>query len=130
MTINSFQGEHEFLSNEYPCRIYMGGYTFGSVEHALHASKTLSVDERMEVRGCTSIEEVRKLSEKLTLRHDWDQVRNESLRRFLSQKFFGNEDLKKKLLATGEVPITGETENEQLLGSMLMEIRNNLRKNN
>ncbi len=48
--INWFDGEYAFLSNFYPCRVYMGdSINYPSVEHAFQAMKSTDLSERAEV---------------------------------------------------------------------------------
>ena len=44
--IDSFSGEHKFLSNFYPCNVTLDDIGYPSVEHAYQAAKTLNPEER------------------------------------------------------------------------------------
>lgn len=97
--ITSFKDDLEFLSNDYPCRIYFSRYTYGSITHAYEASKTLNIDLRMNIRNCTTADEAKDLGKQLTPYPEWKRVRANQLRGFLAQKFVTVPELKQKLLA-------------------------------
>lgn len=48
--INSFHGDHSFLSNFHPATVILDGTQYPTVEHAYQAAKTLDIDERDRIR--------------------------------------------------------------------------------
>lgn len=137
--ITSFSNENAFLSNFYPCRIYMSGYSYGSVEHAFQASKTLNIDERMEIRNAPTPGKAKRLGRRVQLRKDWESIKIGNMKSFLVQKFYSNAELKQKLIDTGDkqliegnnwgdkfwgmVQEDGQWVGENNLGKLLMEVR-------
>jgi ribA/ribD-fused uncharacterized protein len=87
MTISGFRGKYRFLSNFAPCTIIFDGETYGSVEHAYVASKTLDLDLRKQIRKIEKPGDVKKFGRKLVLRKDWDNVKFSLMQNFLEQKF-------------------------------------------
>jgi len=100
--IKFFGGEWEFLSNFYPCNIEMDGKIFPSSEHAYMSQKSL---DPSWIAYCTdpmnAPNTVKRKSRTIELRHDWDQVRIESMKRALYLKFI-QEPFRTKLLNTGD----------------------------
>ena len=142
--INKFDGEYAFLSNFYECPITYDGITYTNSEAAFHAHKTLNEEERKQFAALDP-SAAKKLGRKITLRSDWEEVKTKIMYEICLAKFSQNEDLKAKLLATGDEyleegnywhdncwgncscekckDITGENR----LGKILMEIREELR---
>jgi ribA/ribD-fused uncharacterized protein len=87
VTINRFKGDHEFLSNFYPCEIIFEGSSFSSVEHAYQAAKTLDGAERAMVRSQPTAGRAKRAGRRITVRDDWDQVRLEVMLQLLRAKF-------------------------------------------
>lgn len=137
--INSFKGKYAWLSNFYPCdNITLHGIKYPSVENAYQAAKTLNSEEREQFETCSSAQ-AKHLGKKITLREDWDEECRLVTMMFLNfQKYYFNEDLKQKLLDTGEEELVegnywndtfwgvckGKGKNH--LGLILMEIREQL----
>ena len=99
--INIFDGEYAFLSNFYECPITYNGLTYSNSEAAFHAQKTLNNRERLQFTTL-SPSESKKLGRKITLRSDWEQVKTRLMYEICREKFYQNEELAEKLLATGE----------------------------
>jgi ribA/ribD-fused uncharacterized protein len=133
-TINSFTGDHRFLSNFYPCEILFEGNVYPSVEGAYQAAKTLDQAERDRIRIAKAPGEAKKLGRRVTLQAGWNAMRVDVMRELLRTKF-SNNVLKVMLLETGDAVLTegnywndyfwgickGRGENQ--LGRLLMEIR-------
>lgn len=133
-SINEFRGQYFFLSNFYPCSIEYEGLTYFSVEAAYQAQKT---DDRLIKRkySLLSAAEAKKLSHKVEVRKDWNDVKVPIMRELLQQKFTKYPHLKEQLLATGDIEIIEgnnwgdifwgvcEGKGENMLGKLLMEIR-------
>lgn len=114
--IKSFQDKYDFLSNFYPVNIIYNGIEYPSVEHAYQAQKTLDENERLRISFLSSASESKKEGKKLNLRKDWYEVRVPIMKDLLVLKF-RNEELKEKLLATGDsILIEGNWWNDTFWG--------------
>lgn len=107
--VNGFFGEYRFLSNFYPCEIEYEGLKYNSVEHAYQAAKSDLAWERKAL-SCTpgsgkkvmSAKEAKIFGKKVSMRHNWDNVKLSVMEELCRQKFTNHEDLKAKLLATDD----------------------------
>jgi len=146
--ILKFRGEFAFLSNFYPCEVEYEGLVYPSVENAYQASKT-APHRRREFLNI-SPKEARKKGRKVPLLQGWGAKKVEIMKELVWKKFSENEDLKEKLLATGNaILIEGTTWGDEfwgvnlkkkddsspwgyrgknVLGQILMEVRENLRR--
>ena len=136
--INSFRGEHRFLSNFHPIEIEYEGEWYPSVEHAYQAAKTIEKSVRMFFLAGSS-GDAKKLGRSINLRPDWDQVKVPIMRELLKKKFTKGTVLADKLLSTGdEELIEGnwwgdcfwgvcKGKGENWLGKLLMEVRSELK---
>lgn len=138
MVIDSFSGENAFLSNFFDTNIIFDGIMFISSEAAYQAQKTLDLEER---RQFTLLHpgKAKRMGRKVTLRSDWEDVKLKVMEDICRAKFTQNEELKKKLIDTGNAAlIEGNTWNdtfwgvcngvgENNLGKILMKIREELK---
>lgn len=99
--IDIFDGEYAFLSNFYECDVTYNGLTYKNSEAAFHAQKTLNEDERKQFTTLNPPAS-KKLGRKINLRSDWELVKNKIMYEICYAKFSQNEELKEKLLATGD----------------------------
>lgn len=97
--INSFSGEYEWLSNFYPSRVMGAGMSFPSVEHAYQAYKTFNDNERRRIATLTA-GQAKRAGNKLKLRSDWEEVKEELMYELVLQKFETYSKLRRKLLDT------------------------------
>ncbi len=137
--IDSFSGEHRFLSNFWYHPIRMGGEMYPTNEHAFQAAKTLQSKEREHIRLANTPGDAKHLGRVMTLRKDWEEVKLEVMYRINRQKFRYNEELKDKLLSTlGSELVEGnhwgdtfwgvcDGVGENHLGKILMRIRSELK---
>jgi hypothetical protein len=146
--ILQFKGKYRFLSNFYPCEVEYEGLVYPSVENAFQAAKKAPHKRSQFTK--ISPKEARKLGRKPPIRDDWNMVRVKIMRELVYKKFKNNEELKRKLLETGDaILIEGNTWNDtfwgvnlkkpdpnsewgyvgkNMLGIILMEVREQLRK--
>ena len=142
--INIFDGEYAFLSNFYECNVTYNGITYKNSEAAFHAQKTLNEFERQQFTTL-SPSASKNLGRRITLRNDWESVKTKIMYEICHAKFSQNEDLKAKLLATGDEYLEEGTywhdncwgncycekckdiAGENRLGAILMEIREELK---
>lgn len=102
MTISEFQGDYRFLSNFYignPLKVH--GMTFQTSEHLYQALKTIDPVEVKAILSCQSPGEAKRLGKTLTLREDWDSIKDRAMELCVSHKFMANNDLLIRLLETG-----------------------------
>ena len=101
--IPEFKNEYFFLSNFYESPIEYNGMEYPSVEHAYQAQKTLDINERFPfVCKDKSPAAAKKLGRKLTLRDDWEEVKERIMEELVFIKFDTNEKLRLLLLSTGD----------------------------
>lgn len=84
--ITSFKDDYEFLSNFYPCKITIAGYTFPSVENAYQAMKCANPNDYAQFINIGPAE-AKKLGRKVQLRSDWEQIKYNVMRQLLDLKF-------------------------------------------
>lgn len=102
MTINEFQGDYRFLSNFWigkPLTVH--GMVFQTSEHLYQALKTTDPVEVGAVIQCQTPGEAKRLGSTLTLRPDWEQVKDRAMEICVAHKFSSNPDLLQRLLVTG-----------------------------
>lgn len=132
--IDSFQGEHRWLSNFWPAVVLFEGETYPSVEHAYVAAKTLDLELRREIRTVNSPGSVKRIGRGITLRPDWEAVKLEVMEHLLREKF-KDPTLRSQLIATADQELVegnhwGDTfwgvcrgVGQNNLGRLLMKIR-------
>ncbi|MEO2069577.1 MAG: NADAR family protein [Desulfurobacteriaceae bacterium] len=142
-----FRGKYFFLSNFYPCKVEYEGLVYPSVENAFQAAKTAPFRRQQFTK--ISPKEAKKLGRKVPLFGDWEGRKVKVMKELVMKKFQQNEDLKKKLLETGDaILIEGNTwgdefwgvnlrkpdptspwgyKGENWLGKILMEVREKLK---
>lgn len=101
-TIRKFEGQYEFLSNFYPCKINYAGFEFQSSEALFMAHKS---GNSKDFEVFSKIEKANKAKEqgrKVVLRDDWDDIKIDIMTNVVRLKFTQNIDLRTKLLATGD----------------------------
>lgn len=138
MVIMSFTGDYAFLSNFYPVDVIYDGWKYRTVEHAYQAAKTLDLYMRDAIRSCRKPGLAKTFGRAAELRPGWDEIKLSVMADLLRQKFTVREDLKARLLETGDATLVegnhwhdvwwgvcnGRGENH--LGILLMEIRDEL----
>lgn len=97
--INDFHKEYNFLSNFFDSPIFEEGIFYPTVEHYFQAMKTLNPVERKGIAHAATPSIAKQLGRQVTLRKDWEQVKDQVMEHALHIKF-ANPDLKNKLLAT------------------------------
>lgn len=136
-TIDSFSGQHRFLSNFWLSTVVYEGHSYRTVEHAFQAAKTHDEEDRRKIRNEASPAGAKQRGKTVDLRPDWEAVKVDIMRGLLRQKF-GTEPLRSKLLKTGKAKLIEgnwwgdrfwgvcEGKGENHLGRLLMEIREDL----
>ncbi len=137
--INNFKGEYYFLSNFYPADITIDGISYKNNEAAFQAYKTLDIKARKEFSFLDPSAAKRK-GRQVYLRSDWENVKTDVMYKVCLAKFSQNEDLKEKLLDTGDSHLeegntwgdkiwgTVDGIGENRLGKILMSVRETLKQ--
>jgi ribA/ribD-fused uncharacterized protein len=133
-----------FLSNFYGAEFDWDGYHWLSSENAYQASKVAKTDrnEAWKAFLTCSPGQSKKLGRQVTLRPDWEGVKETVMAEILYAKFTQNPNLKQWLLDTGDAELiegnywgdrywgvcSGTGKNR--LGKLLMQLRDKLRMEN
>lgn len=100
--IIGFDGAYRFLSNFHPSPIVMDGMMCFTVEHAFQAMKTVDVEERIPVAAAATPGRAKTRGRQVTLRPDWEQIKDRVMLDCLRAKFACNPKLAAQLDATGD----------------------------
>ncbi|MGN1020539.1 MAG: NADAR domain-containing protein [Aristaeellaceae bacterium] len=100
--IRSFQGEYRFLSNFWDVPIAFRGLTYQNAEAAFQAQKCLTEEEKLPFTAL-SPGKAKHLGRRVRLRPDWEDVKLAIMEEIVRAKFTQNEELKQRLLATGDL---------------------------
>lgn len=134
--IDEFRGKYFFLSNFYNCKVIYNGVEYENNESAFQAQKQPNIAHTFSHLNPS---QAKSKGRKVTLRHDWEKVKDSIMFEICYNKFSKNEELKEKLLLTGDAElIEGNTWNDTYwgvckgrgknkLGKILMKIREELK---
>lgn len=140
--IDDFRGPYRWLSNFHLCVVEYQGLDYPSTEHAFQAAKCTNMHEVMAIRAAPTCGAAKRMAGPggiITLRHDWEQVKDQVMYEVCLDKFTRHADLREKLLATGdEALVEGNTwgdtywgvcrgKGANKLGEILMRIRREIR---
>lgn len=143
--INDWSGDFEFLRNDYCCRgLFHGTTEYPSVEHAFQAEKTTDDIIKLKILYSANGRDARKLGRSIPLSPNWDSDKLQVMEKLLRIKFSEeyNPELMQKLLDTGDKDLmmshpkdyfwgTGaDGSGQNMLGQLLMRIRNDLKPQN
>jgi len=144
--INIFDGENAFLSNFLERIITFDNKKFRTNEHAFQWKKTLNSHEQSLIQNAKTPGQSKREGRNCTLRKDWEQIKKQVMFDIVMAKFSQHQDLKAKLLATGDaILIEGNVwhdntwgnctcnrciniKGQNLLGLILMQVRDLLNK--
>lgn len=142
--ITSFYGEYRFLSNFWPAEVKYKNEIFKTVEHAYQAAKCQLRAQFLNFLVLQTPGQAKAFGKQVVVRHDWPEVKQEIMEDLVTQKFTNHEDLKQKLLATGNAElIEGNTWRDRywgmtlengvwvghnFLGKILMKVRDQLKE--
>jgi len=138
--INEFRGKYFFLSNFYEVPVTYRGITYRNNEAAFQAQKVSSEDERKTFANLNP-SDAKKKGRHVTLRKDidWESVKTVWMYEICKAKFSQNEELRDRLLATGDEYLEeGNTWGDRIwgtvngigenrLGKILMRVREELK---
>lgn len=137
--IDKFRGEHYYLSNFSGYPVTYEGLTFLNNEAAFQAMKVVDPEKRVQFINLSPKEAKRK-GRHVKLRGDWERVKETIMYDVVKAKFTQNEQIKRKLIDTGDaLLIEGNTWNDTIwgmcngigqnkLGKVLMKVRKELAK--
>lgn len=135
--IRGFFGKYRFLSNFYCSTVRYNGITYGNNEAAFQAQKC--PERAAEFMGL-SPSEAKRLGRRVQLRKDWESVKYKIMKEIVYAKFSQNTTLLNLLLDTGNAKMfeentwgdttwgTVDGKGKNLLGKILFEVRDELRK--
>lgn len=136
MIIDNFSGNFSFLSNFYPASFEIDGVKWPTAEHYYQAMKTTSKVEQDMIRKLDYPGKAKKAGQKVDLRPDWDEVKDEVMLTCLKAKFEQNKYIRTQLINTRHhVLIEGnswydtywgvdsELGGQNKLGKILMQLR-------
>jgi len=144
--ITAFRGKFYFLSNFYPSPLEHDGIVYPTVEHAYQAAKTSDKDERRRLAAIPKPGGAKAVGRRIKRPDNWFDYNLDLMESLIEQKFTEDDDLREKLLATGDAELiegntwndrffgmvkdkkTGEWVGENHLGQMLMRVRERLRE--
>ena len=131
-----------YLSNFFPSSIKLNGKTWKTTEHYFQAQKFAGTKWESEIRMANSpgiaAREGRRRD--LPLRRYWESVKDNIMREAIWAKFSQHEELRNKLLATGDAELVehtykdkywadgGDGSGKNMLGRILMEIRDRIKQ--
>lgn len=126
--INEFKGEYYFLSNFYNKPVTWEGITYLNNEAAFQSAKILNKFARKRF-ATLDPSSAKKEGRRVQLRNDWEKVKYNIMYEICFAKFSQNEDLKVKLLETGDEHLEeGNTWGDKIWGTVNGEGQNNLGK--
>jgi len=115
------------------------GTPWRTVEHYFQAMKFPGTEHEDAVRLAPAPMDAKKLGQTGPLRADWEEVKDDVMRRAVRAKFEQNPDIRAILLGTGDEELIEDAPNDaywgcgaegtgkNMLGKILMEIRGELR---
>lgn len=141
--IDRFDGEYNFLSNfsDSPMKLNLGSlgtWSVLNVEEVFQAAKAVDDKDAIWVLQAGRPGMAKRRGRAIRKRDDWDEIKIDVMRMYVTAKFVQNPDLAQKLLDTGDaILIEGNTwgdrfwgtvngEGENWLGKILMEVRDGL----
>lgn len=133
----STKGEYGYMSNFYKSPITISGVQWPTTEHYFQAKKFTDTDLQNKIRLVSSASKAAKMgrTKHHSFREDWDTHRLKVMKLALKAKFYQHQDLKEKLLATGNATLIEDSpvdyfwgigkdgSGENMLGIQLMEVR-------
>lgn len=135
--------EYGCFSNFSKHPIFLDGMSWRTSEHYFQAQKFEEINDQLEIQAAkTAMEAARKGREKKgKLRPDWEEIKNNVMRKAVKAKVKQNAEVREKLLSTKDAIIIehtgrdrywgdgGDGSGKNMLGKILMEIRDELLNN-
>lgn len=98
--VKYFTDEYSFLSNFHEAEIEYIGIKWKTSEHAYQAMKSVDHEERLWMASLEHPGQAKRAGRHLTLRADWEAVKEDLMEGILRAKFDQHEDLKQQLIET------------------------------
>jgi ribA/ribD-fused uncharacterized protein len=126
---------HGYMSNYKKARFFIYGRWWNWVEAAYQSQKTNLPTEIDAIWEAKTNNDSRLLGQKVTMRPDWDQVKDQVMYECCMAKFLQHTDLLVQLLATGSEELVEDTTKDMywgcgtdgtgknMLGKVLMRVR-------
>lgn len=127
--------EFGFLNNFTISNMYLYGRWWNTVEAAYQSQKTLILSEQDSIWMAKNPREARDLGQKVTMRPNWDNIKNDVMYECVLAKFLQNTTLKSKLNATSNHELIEDSPvdfwwgighdgtGQNMLGKILMKVR-------
>lgn len=126
--IKKFAGDYYFLSNFYNAPVTWDGITYQNNEAAFQSAKVIDKSMRKDF-SFLDPSSAKKRGRQVQLRDDWEQVKFDIMYEICFAKFSQNNELKKKLLETGDEYLEeGNTWGDTIWGTVNGAGQNNLGK--
>ncbi|RXJ74453.1 GTP cyclohydrolase [Veronia nyctiphanis] len=138
-TIHFYEPDEDYgsLSNFYPATLFIDGVTWPTSEHYYQAQKFNHPPVIEAIRFAESAKKAFKLSRLYghLMRDDWYDIRQDVMRRAITEKFLQHPELRKQLLETGGQELVehtakdpfwgdaGDGSGQNEMGKILMEVR-------
>ncbi len=141
MTIKFYKTNdpHGHMSNYKKSRFFIYGRWWNWSEAPYQAQKTSIPEEIDTIWKATKNNDTRLLGQKVTLRPDWDQVKDQVMYECCLAKYLQHHDLRAQLLSTGDEELVEDSPidwywgvgkdgtGKNMLGKTLMRIREELK---
>lgn len=88
-----FRDEFEFLSNFSPCVVRFNGKDFPTSEHLYQSFKTEIPEEVETIRLAATPGKAKRLGQLVTLRSNWESMKDTAMTIAVCSKFFQHSDL-------------------------------------
>lgn len=138
--------DYGFCSNFYKAPVVIDGKSYPTTEHYFQSVKfeTTDANAAEKVRLARTASEAARIgrSRSHPLRKDWEDIKDDVMRKALLAKFTQHPDLKKQLMETGNAMLVEHTKNDSywgdggnskgrnMLGKLLVELRTTFQKCN
>ena len=130
----SRHGRYGFLSNFWQSSIEVDDQIYSTVEHFYQSSKTALPGEREMIVGLSTPKEAKFAGYHVTLREDWEDIKESIMLAGLRAKFTQHSVLKEELLTTGDAILHEDSPWDKYwgyakgkgldrLGKLLMQVR-------
>ena len=126
---------HGYMGNFWKARHFVYGRWWNTTEASYQAQKTNVESEVLAIQQAVKPMEARNLGQKVTMRADWDLIKDIVMYDCVMAKFLQHKDLRDQLLATGDEELVENSPidpwwgcgkdgtGKNMLGNILMRIR-------
>lgn len=132
---------HGYMGNFYKARHFIYGKWWNTTEASYQAQKTNVESEVLAIQQAEKPMQARNLGQKVSLRENWDMIKDRIMYECVLAKFLQHSDLRKQLMETGDEELVEDTKStndmywgcgtdgtgRNELGKILMRIRQELK---